>query len=69
MITVYTTHCPRCKILEKTLLGAGFEFAQCEDVDTMVAMGFQEIPQMEVDGKIYGFKEAIKWIRENTNNG
>jgi hypothetical protein len=55
--------------LEKTLLGAGFEFAQCEDVDKMVAMGFQEIPQMEVDGKIYGFKEAIKWIRENTNNG
>ena len=69
MITVYTTHCPRCKILERTLRDAGIEYEQCENEDIMISKGFEEVPQMEVDGVVYNFRQAIKWIRESTNNG
>ena len=67
MITVYTTHCPRCKILEKTLASHGVDYVAVEDVDTIVAKGFQMVPMMEVDGKVLDFKEAMFWIKENTN--
>ena len=67
MITVYTTHCPRCKILEKTLASRDVDYVAVEDVDTIVAKGFQIVPMMEVDGKVLDFKEAMFWIKENTN--
>lgn len=67
MITVYTTHCPRCKILEKTLASRDVDYVAVEDVDTIVAKGFQMVPMMEVDGKVLDFKEAMFWIKENTN--
>lgn len=67
MITVYTTHCPRCKILEKTLASRGVDYTAVEDVDTIVAKGFQMVPMMEVDGKVLDYKEAMFWIKENTN--
>ena len=67
MITVYTTHCPRCKILEKTLTSRGVDYVAVEDVDVIMAKGFQMVPMMEVDGKVLDFKEAMFWIKENTN--
>ena len=67
MITVYTTHCPKCKILEKTLDSRGVDYTTVEDVDVMIAKGFQMVPMMEVDGKVLDFKEAMFWIKENTN--
>ena len=67
MITVYTTHCPRCKILEKTLVSRGVDYVAVEDVDIIMAKGFQMVPMMEVDGKVLDYKEAMFWIKENTN--
>lgn len=67
MITVYTTHCPRCKILEKTLASRGVDYTAVEDVDIIVAKGFQMVPMMEVEGRVLDFKEAMFWIKENTN--
>ena len=67
MITVYTTHCPRCKILEKTLASRGVDYVAVEDVNAIMAKGFQMVPMMEVDGKVLDFKEAMFWIKENTN--
>jgi glutaredoxin len=67
VITVYTTHCPRCKILEKTLTSRGVDYVAVEDVDVIMAKGFQMVPMMEVDGKVLDYKEAMFWIKENTN--
>jgi hypothetical protein len=30
----------------------------------MKAKGFNEAPKLEVDGIIYGFKEAVNWVKE-----
>lgn len=63
MIILYSTNCPRCRILEKKLQDKGIEFELFNDVDTMIAKGFKEAPKLEVDGVVMDFKEANEWIK------
>lgn len=62
MIVLYTTHCPQCQILEKKLQAKEVNYSVCEDIDTMLARGFRSAPNLEVDGKIFNFAEAIAWV-------
>jgi hypothetical protein len=41
----------------------GIVYDTVNDIEAMKAKGFQEAPKLEVDGIIYGFKEAIDWLR------
>jgi len=62
MITLYTTHCPRCIVLEKKLTAKGIEFEICEDQDLMVEKGFMSAPMLEVDNEVLDFTKAVAWI-------
>ena len=65
-ILVYTTHCPKCKILEKALESKGIHYSTVEDVDKMIELGITAVPQMVVDcGPRMDFKTAMMWIKEN----
>jgi hypothetical protein len=64
MITLYTTHCPKCKVLEQKLKSKNILFTEVTDIEEMTKLGFAMAPVLEVDGKIMEFGEAIKW----TNN-
>lgn len=67
-IVVYSTHCPQCKVLEKKLQMAGIEFTICDDMNKMNEMEMKSAPGMQVnDGPLMNFKEAITWVKENTN--
>lgn len=63
MITLYTTHCPKCIILEKKLNEKNIEFEICDDIDLMLDKGFQEAPYLEIDDGIIhetlNFSQAI----------
>lgn len=63
-IVLYSTHCPKCKILESRLKENNIEYEEVNDVNLMVDKGFTAVPMLEVDGVIYNFKEAVKWIGE-----
>ena len=63
MITLYSTHCPRCCIIEKKLKSKDIEFELCDDEDAMIEKGFKEVPKLEVDGVLMDFKEANEWIK------
>ena len=65
MITLYTTGCPRCKVLETKLNQAGLNFGVVNDPKKIIEMGFVTAPAMTVDGKPFGFKEAIEWINDH----
>ena len=67
MITLYSTHCPRCCIIEKKLKSNGIEFELCDDEDAMIEKGFKEVPKLEVDGVLMDFKEANEWINGVVN--
>ena len=56
MITLYSTHCPRCCIIEKKLKSKGIEFELFDDEDAMLEKGFKEVPKLEVDGVLMDFK-------------
>lgn len=59
---LYSTNCPKCNILEKKLKSEGIEFEVVNDAQIMIDKGFEEAPQLEVDGKTMNFMEAISWI-------
>ena len=63
-IVFYHTGCPKCKILEKKLNEKHLEYSECKDVDKMVVMGITSVPVLSVDGNIYNFTDAFRWVEE-----
>lgn len=63
-ITLYSSGCPRCKVLEKKLNDKSIEYNLFADVDKMVEMGLTMMPVLEVDGTRMDFKAANNWINE-----
>ena len=63
-IVLYSTKCPKCKVLETKLKQNNIKFEEINDVEIMVQKGFKSAPVLEVDGVTYGFKEAVEWIKE-----
>ena len=62
MVVFYSTHCPKCSVLEKKLKQANIEYTEINDVGTMLAKGMTSAPNLEVNGKLMGFTEAVEWI-------
>lgn len=63
-VIFWSTHCPRCKVLESKLKQKNINYEENNDVETMKAKGFESVPKLEVNGVIYDFKDAVKWIGE-----
>lgn len=63
-VIFWSTHCPRCKVLEGKLKQKGIDYEENNDVEQMKAKGFLEAPKLEVNGVVYDFKEAVNWIGE-----
>ena len=64
MNILYTTNCPKCKVLETKLKNKNIEFEICNDVDLMLSKGIQQAPYLEVDNELMNFSNAIKWVNE-----
>lgn len=62
-ITLYSTKCPKCSVLEKKLKMSNIDFDINYDVNLMRQKGFMSAPVLEVDGETYNFKEAVDWIK------
>lgn len=69
MTIMYSTGCPKCRVLEAKLKKAGIEYETVSDTDAMGAIGLTEVPYLSVDGKLMDFGTAIKWLNENTDAG
>ena len=64
MVTFYSTHCPKCNILEKKLKAANVDYTENNDVDVMLSKGLLTAPALEVDGEIYTFTQAVVWLKK-----
>lgn len=62
MIILYSTHCPRCSVLEKKLKSKNINYQEINDVNTMRIKGFTEVPILQVDDKTMSFIEANAWL-------
>ena len=61
-VTLYSTHCPRCIVLEEKLEDAEIEYTLVEDQSVMEEKGFLSAPMLDVDGEVMDFSKAVKWI-------
>lgn len=62
MVTLYSTNCPRCKVLEKKLEQREVEYVKNTSVDEMLALGMTQAPMLMVDGKPLDFAQANEWL-------
>lgn len=63
-VILYSTHCPRCKVLTMKLQQKNIAYEEINDEKIMIAKGFKEAPKLEVDGVVMDFKQAVDWIKE-----
>lgn len=63
-IVLYTTGCPKCKILEKKLELKNIKYDIITDEEEIRNTGFLSLPLLSVDDKIMPFTEAVSWVNE-----
>lgn len=61
-VTLYSTGCPKCRILEQKLNMKNVEYKVVSDEAEMIDKGFMSLPMVDVDGKEMDFGEAVRWV-------
>ena len=61
-VVLYSTHCPRCNVLEKKLQQKNIQYEEVNDVEIMMEKGYMSAPILEVDDASMNFKESVDWI-------
>ena len=67
-IKLYTTHCPKCKVIETKLRQKGIKYSEITDQNELISRKITSVPMLEVDGKLLGFLEANKYVNSLTAN-
>lgn len=63
-VVLYSTGCPKCKVLKMKLDKKGIVYTENTDMDTMLALGLKSAPALEVGSELYDFNRAVKWVDE-----
>lgn len=63
-VTLYSTGCPKCKVLKMKLDSKNINYNTISDVSIIISKGINTVPVLEVDGNIMDFKTAVDWINE-----
>ncbi len=61
MITLYSTGCPKCRVLKKKLDAANIPYTVIDDVDVMMSLGMQSVPVLKVGDELLSFEEAVRY--------
>lgn len=66
MVKLYSTHCPKCNVLEKKLKENNIEFEIIDNIDDVIAFGREHdkntAPLLDIDGKVMDFIEANRYL-------
>lgn len=64
MIKLYSTNCPKCKVLEAKLRNKNIDFELVTDFDVkpFVKKGIMSAPILEVDGEYMEFSKAVDFV-------
>ena len=62
-VILYSTGCPKCKILEAKLKEKNIQYKEVTDVEEMVNMGLKQVPWLKTEaGEMLNFENAIQWL-------
>ena len=62
MLKLYTTHCPKCRVIEAKLKAKHIEFEVIDDVAVLEQEQIKSVPVLEVDTKRMSFLEANQYV-------
>ena len=66
---LYTTHCPKCKVLETKLNQKNIKYEEIDDINIMQEKGFDTLPILELDNNdLLDFVRANKYINNLEGN-
>ena len=69
MVTLYTTHCPKCRILAKKLTMSNIDFTESENIQELIRAGYSMAPMLKLeDGSYLDFKTACRWTDQHKEN-
>ena len=61
--TLFTTGCPKCRILEKKMTDKGLKFEKCDDTAKIAGAGITSVPTLKCpDGKTLAYFDAVKLV-------
>lgn len=61
-VVLYSTHCPKCNVLEKKLKQKNIDFEEVNDIEIMKGKNIFFVPVLEVDGNMMDFSTANQWV-------
>ena len=65
MITLYSTNCPKCKIIEQKLEQYNIPYLKINNVDEMIELGLEEVPVIkDSSGEFFDFITANQLLNE-----
>lgn len=62
MIVLYSTHCPRCNVLEKKLNNKKIKYNIVDDENEIIKLGIDIVPMLKVNDELMNFGQAVKWV-------
>lgn len=62
MIKLYTNHCRKCEILTTKLKEKNVTFEIIDDEETLISLGFDFLPVLEINGKRLEYLDAIDYV-------
>ena len=68
-VTLFTTNCPQCMMLEAALKSKGVEHQTVYGEEEILKRGCQSAPILEVDGVVMPFPEAVRWVNSLGGDG
>lgn len=61
-IVIYSTGCPKCKVLELKLKQKNIQYKEVTDVEEITKLGIFSVPQLSINGEVLDFGKAINWV-------
>ena len=62
-VIFFSTHCPRCKMLETVLKQKKIKYKENNDVEDMLALGLRSAPGLKVGDEVMDFPTALAWAK------
>lgn len=60
-IVLYSTGCPKCKVLKQKLDSKAIAYTENNSADEMLGLGITQVPVLSVDGVLLQFTDAVSW--------
>lgn len=61
-VILYSTDCPKCKVIKKKLDNTNINYCVINDIDKMTELGISEVPVLAANDRLMNFNEAVKFL-------